>query len=112
MRVHTPCFSLISASVMNDSGRNSLPSGHRFSLLNPLIASRSFILKIFSSEVKTRNRILINDLLNVLLVIYFMCMKDFHFEALGKRFKKSIKISLILAPSMLHFYILITQKML
>ncbi len=72
------------------------------------------MLKLFGLEVKARNRILINDLLNVLLVIYFMCMKDFHFEALGQRFKKSIKgLSLfLLAPSILHFYSLITQKML
>jgi hypothetical protein len=49
------------------------------------------IQKLFGLEVKARNRILINDLLNVLLVIYFMCMKDFHFEALGQRFKKTYK---------------------
>jgi hypothetical protein len=69
--------------------------------------------KLFGLEVKARNRIFINDLLNVLLVIYFKGMEDFHFEALGQRFKKSIKgISLFLAPSILHFYSLITQKML
>jgi hypothetical protein len=67
--------------------------------------------KLCGLKVDARNRILINDLLNVLLFIYFMYMEDFNFEALGQRFKKSIKgLRLFLAPSILHFYSLITQK--
>ncbi len=42
-------------------------------------------------EVRTRNRILVNDLLNVLLVIYFMGMEDFPFEALGAKIQEKYK---------------------